>query len=102
MIGPFEFNDAGRRYTCTVEQLKGPVAESWWWFAVSGDQQRYAPFRAAASDTRSSVQERVVAFYTNRLFQLTQPTQRGSHWGKRPAAAAAPEAKAPAAKSPKA
>ncbi len=92
MIKDFEFQDGGRSYSCTVEAQKGG-AESWWWFAVSGDQQRYAPFRAAASDTRASVQERVVAFYNNRLFQLTQPTQRGSHWGKRnvPAPAAPPK-----------
>jgi hypothetical protein len=93
MIKDFEFQDGGRSYSCTVEAQKGAGAESWWWFAVSGDQQRYAPFRAAASDTRASVQERVVAFYNNRLFQLTQPTQRGSHWGKRnvPAPAAPPK-----------
>jgi hypothetical protein len=96
MIKGFEFEDGGRAYACTIEERKGTDAESWWWFSVSRDAQRYAPFQALSSDTRASVQERVVAFYTNRLFQLTQPTQRGSHWGKRniPAKAAAPEATA--------
>lgn len=92
MINEFEFVDGTRSYTCTVEQRKGPEAESWWWFAVSGDAQRYAPFRAARGDTKATVQQRIVEFYTNRLFQLTQPTQRGSHWSKKkaPEAAAAP------------
>jgi hypothetical protein len=92
MIQGFEFSDAGRTYTCTVEERKG-ADESWWWFAVSGDGQRYAPFVAAKADTRASVQERVVAFYLNRLFQLTQ------HWGKRPdpKPAAAPAAELPPA-----
>jgi hypothetical protein len=96
LIQGFEFSDAGRTYTCTVEERKG-AGESWWWFAVSGDGQRYAPFVATKGDTRSSVQERVVAFYLNRLFQLTQPTRRGSHWGKRPdpKPAAAPQAELP-------
>jgi hypothetical protein len=98
MIQGFEFSDAGRTYTCTVEERKG-ADESWWWFAVSGDGQRYAPFVAAKADTRASVQERVVAFYLNRLFQLTQPTRRGAHWGKRPdpKPAAAPAAELPPA-----
>lgn len=83
MIGSFEFQDAGRHYTCTVERQRDAGAEAWWWFAVSGDQQRYAPFRAAKGDTRADVQARIVEFYANRLFRLTQPTERGSHWGKR-------------------
>jgi hypothetical protein len=87
MIKAFEFTDDGRTYTCTVEELAGPVSESWWWFAVTGDQQRYAPFRAQKSDTQASVRKRVVEFYENRLFQLTQPTVRGAHWAKRKAPA---------------
>lgn len=98
MINGFEFEDSGRSYACTVEAQKGPVKESWWWFSVSGDMQRYAPFRAASDDTRTSVQKRIVEFYKNRLFALTQPTQRGAHWGRKPGAPAAPGT--PAAGSP--
>ncbi|MCX5762597.1 MAG: hypothetical protein NTW72_14040 [Gemmatimonadetes bacterium] len=93
MIKPFEFEASGRSYSCTIEERRGTKGEFWWWFAVSGDAQSYAPFQAASDDTRASVQERVLAFYTNRLFRLTQPTQRSSHWGKR----SAPEAAAPEA-----
>lgn len=87
MINGFEFQDDGRKYTCTVEEQDGVDGESWWWFAVTGDAQRYAPFRAAKSDTRGSVQKRIAEFYANRLFQLTQPTVRGGHWAKRGAPA---------------
>ena len=90
MIKGFEFVDSGRSYNCTVEMRNGAEDDAWWWFAVSGDGQRYAPFRAAKDDTRGTVQDRIVQFYTNRLFQLTQPTQRGSHWGKRNVPAKAP------------
>lgn len=83
MVKAFEFQDGGRTYTCTVEERKGAAGESWWWFAVTGDAQRYAPFRTASGDTRASVQERMVQFYTDRLFRLTQPTVRGGQWGNR-------------------
>jgi len=66
-----------------VTERKGSSAGAWWWFTVSGDNQSYAPFQAVASDTKESVESRVLAYYTNRLFQLTQPTQRGSHWANR-------------------
>jgi hypothetical protein len=83
MVQEFGFKEGTRTFTCTVETRKGTEADAWWWFAVSGDNQRYAPFRTARGDTRESVQERIVQFYNDRLFALTQPTQRGSHWGKR-------------------
>lgn len=98
MLKAFEFTDANRHYSCTVECLKG-TDEAWWWFAVSQDAQRYAPFRAEARDTQQAVRERIVAFYTNRLFQLAQPPRRGAQFGGRlgrppatPAAAATPPA----------
>lgn len=83
MIKGFEFKADGRSYTCTTEERKGAVAEFWWWFAVTGDAQRYAPFQALPGDTRASVQERILAYYTNRLARLAEPTQRPSQWRKR-------------------
>jgi hypothetical protein len=82
MIKGFEFVADDRQYACTIEAQRG-ADESWWWFTVSGDPQRYAPFRAASSDTRATVQERIIAFYTNRLYQLAQPRERGAHFGSR-------------------
>lgn len=84
-IQAFDFEDAGRNYSCSVQERKG--AGAWWWFAVTGDMQTYAPFQAAATDTHDSVKDRIVQFYTSRLFQLSQPTQRGSHWSRRTAPA---------------
>jgi hypothetical protein len=40
---------------------------------VSGDPNRYAPFRAAAEDTEASVRERVVAYYGDRLARRPWP-----------------------------
>ena len=83
-----------------MTERKGSSAGAWWWFTVSGDNQSYAPFQALPSDTADSVEERILKYYTNRLYQLTQPTQRGSHWANRgshnkPAVAAAAPADAP-------
>ncbi len=90
MLNGFEFEDDGRTYSCSIEAQKTPVKESWWWFEVSGDAQRYAPFRAAGSDTKAQVRKKIVEFYKNRLFALTQPTQRGAHWGRKPNVVAKP------------
>jgi hypothetical protein len=73
-----------RHYSCAVRVLRG-TDDGWWWFTVSGDAQRYAPFQTSVTDTRESVEDRVIAFYANRLFQLSQPSTRTSQWSRRPA-----------------
>lgn len=82
MIKEFEFSAEGRNYACTIEERRGTKGEFWWWFTVSGDAQSYGAFQAASSDTRTSVQERVLQFYTNRLFALSQPSKRPGGWGQ--------------------
>lgn len=64
MIGEFDFEDGGRKYTCTVEGREAATKEAWWWFAVTADRGRYAPFRAASNDTRNSVQSRILEYYS--------------------------------------
>ncbi|MEW5918764.1 MAG: hypothetical protein AB1762_20345 [Gemmatimonadota bacterium] len=73
MSEPFEFEDGGRKYRCHLRVPAASNEDSWWWFEVSGDQQSYAVFRAAKGDTRASVRERVVTFYTHRLARLAEP-----------------------------
>jgi hypothetical protein len=67
MISAFDFEDGGRKYTCTIEQHQAVPSDAWWWFGVTSDRQRYAPFRAASGDTRNSVQTRIVAYYDSVL-----------------------------------
>lgn len=102
MIKGFEFEHESRHYICTIEERKGAPSDSWWWFSVSGDAQRYAPFRTAKDDSMASVSQRVVKFYADRLFALSQPTERGSHWGKRNNSGAAKAAAVKAAAAKKA
>jgi hypothetical protein len=86
MIGRLEFEEGGRTYACHVDDSKGARASSFWWFSVSGDGSRYAPFRADASDTAASVRSRVVEYYLNHLTRRSMPTEARSSWGRRPGA----------------
>lgn len=83
MTKAFEFVDAGRTFRCTAEPQEQNPKEKWWWFSVSSDSRtRYAPFRAAASDTEKTVRERIIVYY-NRMLEVraAPPTPR---WGGRP------------------
>ena len=100
MIEAFEFEDGGRVYKCRIEEPRGARTDAWWWFGVSGDAHRYAPFPALADDTQDAVQSRVAAYYRDLLERRAMPAQPRSHWARRtPAAVAttpAPAEEAPA------
>lgn len=88
MIGDFTFEHDGRKYTCTVEAQKSTPNDKRWWFAVTGDQQRYAPIEAVPGDTQNSVKSRIIAFYKAHLIAKAQPVLRGQFGqpGRPPAA----------------
>lgn len=67
------FEHGGRSYVCTVEAQRRTPDDLRWWFAVSGDQQRYSPIEAASNDTAASVRARIVAFYEHQLWLREQP-----------------------------
>lgn len=77
MIKPFQFEDSGRTYRCCVEEARTSTTQltAWWWFEVSDDNQRYAPFHAAKNDTRESVKSRIVEYYTMLLERRAAPPQ---------------------------
>ena len=88
MIGAFQFENEGRKYSCTVEGPKATRKEAWWWFSVTGDQQRYAPFQAVAGDTQASVRARIINYYTELLARRAMPYQPRHQWAGRPKSAA--------------
>ena len=88
MIGPFEFEENGKTYRCTIQPAQG---QPWWWFQVSGDANRYAPFQAASKDTRESVRARIVSYYANHLAARFAPPPPRGHWSNRKKAAEAPK-----------
>ena len=99
----FEFEDAGRTFSCMTEALSKARSDVWWWFRVStDDRHRYAPFQASPDDTKTSVRTRIVAYYDDLLVRRAAPP--ANHWrrgGSKPEIPAkAPEAEAnPAAEA---
>ncbi|HKO16601.1 MAG TPA: hypothetical protein VJU87_10195 [Gemmatimonadaceae bacterium] len=79
----FEFDHDGRRYCCSREARAGGARELWWWFTVSGDGQRYAPFEAAAGEPQESVQARVIAFHVALLEHRANPPAAHQAWWQR-------------------
>jgi hypothetical protein len=79
----FQFEDAGRTFTCKIEDARTPQTEAWWWFSVSGDGQRYAPFHVEKDDTLQTVQERIVAYYDALLVRRNAPREpwQGRRYG---------------------
>jgi len=71
----FSFEDAGRTFACRVEEARTPHTTAWWWFTVSSDNYRYAPFHADAADTEDSVRSRIVSYYDTLLVRRAAPRQ---------------------------
>jgi hypothetical protein len=82
MLAGFSFLHDGRTYQCCAADGPMGPGEPWWWFTVTRDANRYAPFRAASKDTRASVQARIVAYYKNHLEHRAMPERE--HWARRP------------------
>jgi hypothetical protein len=91
-----QFDHEGRTYDCIVERASsrdgrgraGAVGDGWWWFGVTGDRQRYAPFHDAKDDTAAQVQERIVTYYENLVARRAMPSVRpggGRRVGRPPA-----------------
>ena len=82
MLAGFSFLHDDRTYACVAAEGPGGQGEPWWWFTVTRDANRYAPFRAASKDTRASVQARILAYYKNHLEHRAMPERE--HWARRP------------------
>ncbi|HVZ49483.1 MAG TPA: hypothetical protein VG916_11910 [Gemmatimonadaceae bacterium] len=76
------FEHGGRTYTCTVETQRSTPTEPRWWFAVTGDQQRYSPIEATSRDTASSVKARIIEYYERHLKILAEPPAVRSQFGQ--------------------
>lgn len=87
MTKSFSFADGDRKYQCRVERGTAGRTEAWWWFEVSGDGHRYAPFHAAAGDTDASVRARILAYYLNMLARRSEPATSWHNRGNRRLAA---------------
>lgn len=83
MTKEFEFVDAGRKFFCSVEAPLHVGMPPWWWFRLeTSESTRYAPFEALATDTKQSVQARVVAYYEEVLAIKARPVHQRPVWRK--------------------
>lgn len=83
MTQDFEFEDAGRKFFCSVEVPRQAGTAPWWWFRLeNGGSTRYAPFEASAKDTKQSVQARIVAYYAELLAIAARPVRQRPVWRK--------------------
>ena len=90
-IEAFEFEHGGRTYTCSPEARAGGKKEIWWWFRVSGDAQRYAPFEVVAGESRDAVAKRVVEWHAALLERRSAPAVSPQAWWQRRKQAASGE-----------
>ena len=83
MTKEFEFQNEGLTFTCTVEAPLHAGMPPWWWFRVdTGESTRYAPFEALPTDTKKSVQPRIVAYYEEVLAIKARPVHQRPMWRK--------------------
>jgi hypothetical protein len=88
-----EFKDGDRTFTCEAKSSPATPGTLWWWVSVTGENQRYAAFRAEDGDTQSKLRPRILAYYAQLLVDRERPREFRSHWAQRrpkPAEAAAP------------
>jgi hypothetical protein len=97
-VKEFEFEDAGRIFSCFVEKQSVAHPQDWWWFTVSNDtRNRYAPFRAEPSDTNANVKSRILAYHEELLAGRARP--RTTSWQRQRPAGAVVAPAAPAAEA---
>ena len=94
MMDGFKFVHDGRTFTCSIEPMRAARSDAWWWFRVSTDRHRYAPFRAAETDTLDGVQARVAAYYNQLLARRAAPPDHYFRRGRRLIAGSASPAEA--------
>ena len=75
--------DAGRKFFCKVEAPLHAGMPPWWWFRLdTSESTRYAPFEALPTDTKQSVQPRIVAYYEQVLAIKARPVHQRPVWRK--------------------
>lgn len=80
MVETFTFEADDRTFSCAIEKGRAEDALAWWWFSVSGESHRFAPFRPDDDDTVESVRSRVLAYYRALLARRANPLDQRSSW----------------------
>ena len=94
MLAHFTFEADDRTFACQIEGGRIRVRQ-WWWFAVSGESHRFAPFQPSAEETLGSVQSRILSYYRELVARRALVSDRGEAWERIPVVSVAPERQEP-------
>jgi hypothetical protein len=83
VIKDFDFVDGANKFFCSIEVPGQTAMPPWWWFRIEGGTgTRHAPFEARATDTKQSVQTRIIAYYAELLAIEARPAYQRPAWRK--------------------
>ena len=80
MLQPFTFEADERVFACQIEKGRSALTQAWWWFTVSGESHRFAPFQSVADDTIESVRFRVLSYYRDLVARRGLSLDRRESW----------------------
>ena len=80
MLDTFTFQADNLTFACRIEKGRAEGAQPWWWFTVTGEAHRFAPFRPEVEDTVETVRARVLAYYRALVARRDLPLDRRSSW----------------------
>jgi len=79
MLQPFTFEADDRVFACQIEG-RTKLAQRWWWFTVSGESHRFAPFQPEVGETVESVQFRVLSYYRELVARRALTLDQRESW----------------------
>ena len=80
VLPPFTFEADDRVFACQIEQGRTKLAQPWWWFTVSGESHRFAPFQPVVGDTVESVRSRVLSYYRDLVARRAMTLDQRESW----------------------
>ncbi|HEY2376002.1 MAG TPA: hypothetical protein VGH98_08520 [Gemmatimonadaceae bacterium] len=80
VLQPFTFEADDRIFACQIEQGRSRLAQAWWWFTVSGESHRFAPFQPLGGDTLESVRSRVLSYYRELVARRALSLDQRESW----------------------
>jgi hypothetical protein len=78
-LSRFTFEADDRAFVCQIEGGQSQLRQ-WWWFTVSGEAHRFAPFQPSADDTLESVRSRIVSYYRELVARRALVLDQREEW----------------------
>ena len=78
-LSRFTFEADDRAFVCQIEGGQSHLRQ-WWWFTVSGEAHRFAPFQPSSDDTLESVRSRIVSYYRELVARRALVLDQREEW----------------------